>query len=507
MLDALVVENFKGFGDRQVVPLAPLTLIYGGNSAGKSSLIQALLLMRQSVARTDRIAPSREADLVVRGELVDLGSFDALVHRHERKRELTIGWSALIGRGMASSRSQGFTLAPDAVASSSLTFKRPADASQISHAASTLGDVRFVPIDARVRREVDRSLDRESFSSRDGDRLVADVAGTRRLLDIASIMVVRLGADDPDWIDRAYRDGFRLGEVISERGAQAVVSGSAGLPAQLVGFMTTADFVPLSGLHDEGPTESGELNELQEAGRLIQRWLSEATRASRNAIASVEYLGPFRKAPERLHILTGELARRSGNRGEYVVDLLARRPGLLVEVNRWFERLEIPYSLDVRAVSDRAVAGAIGEVHCLLLKDGRTGVEVAPTDVGFGIGQVLPVITQACLSERSTLCIEQPEIHLHPALQARLADLFAQRVMRPRTQFVLETHSEHLILRLQRLIRQGTLPADKVGVLYVGEGEDGQGRVTSLRLDERGEFRDEWPGGFFDERFDEIFGE
>jgi len=219
----------------------------------------------------------------------------------------------------------------------------------------------------------------------------------------------------------------------------------------------------------------------------------------------VSYLGPMRQAPERLHVLSGEPVRGSGSRGQHVVDLLARRPSVLRDVNQWFTKLEIPYDLDIRTVTDKAVAGAIGEVHCLLLRDRRTGVEVAPTDVGFGIGQVLPIVVESVISREGTLCIEQPEIHLHPALQAKLGELFADRVQKGHQQFVLETHSEHLILRLQRLVRRGTLRPDQLAVLHVGADPDGQGRIRHLRLGENGDFLDEWPNGFFDERFDELF--
>jgi len=90
-------------------------------------------------------------------------------------------------------------------------------------------------------------------------------------------------------------------------------------------------------------------------------------------------------------------------------------------------------------------------------------------------------------------------------LQTRLADLFVEMLDRDR-QVILETHSEHMILRLQRLVRRGRLSPDDVCVLHVSVDSDGQ-NVVRLRLNSRGEFIDEWPGGFFDERLEEIFGD
>jgi predicted ATPase len=125
--------------------------------------------------------------------------------------------------------------------------------------------------------------------------------------------------------------------------------------------------------------------------------------------------------------------------------------------------------------------------------------------VGFGISQVLPIIVQSMLSYGKTLLIEQPEIHLHPRLQSELATLFVESIKEPyRNEFVVETHSEHLILRLQRLIRQGTLQADDVSVLYVDRTPDGS-RCIPLRLDSKGGFIDRWPGGFFEESYHEMF--
>ena len=85
-------------------------------------------------------------------------------------------------------------------------------------------------------------------------------------------------------------------------------------------------------------------------------------------------------------------------------------------------------------------------------------VSVALPDVGFGISQLLPFIVQSLVSEEQIISIEQPEVHVHPKLQADLGDLLAEAIKEPRqNQFIIETHSEHLILRLQRLVRKSSL--------------------------------------------------
>ncbi|NQT93799.1 MAG: AAA family ATPase [Lentisphaerae bacterium] len=150
----------------------------------------------------------------------------------------------------------------------------------------------------------------------------------------------------------------------------------------------------------------------------------------------------------------------------------------------------------------------------VVLIDQRTNTEVSHRDVGIGISQVLPVLAAAFGSSRRIYAIEQPEIHLHPALQAELGDVFIESSLgEQQNRFVLETHSEHLILRILRRIRETSagkndatpaITPDDVALLYVEP--DGQGsRVLNLRADKRGRLMDRCPGGFFEEDFEELF--
>ena len=139
---------------------------------------------------------------------------------------------------------------------------------------------------------------------------------------------------------------------------------------------------------------------------------------------------------------------------------------------------------------------------------------VRTSDIGVGISQILPVVVAALDPGRPGItAIEQPELHLHPAMQVELGDLFAQPVDDGRV-FLIENHSEHLMLRLLRRIEEthrGELPEgkpalrpDQVSVVFL-EQVDGEVRATPLRIDETGEFIDRWPHGFFRERAAELF--
>lgn len=151
----------------------------------------------------------------------------------------------------------------------------------------------------------------------------------------------------------------------------------------------------------------------------------------------------------------------------------------------------------------------------IVLRDLRYDTTVSLQDVGVGISQILPILIHAYGESEKLIAIEQPEIHIHPALQAEIGDLFIESALgENKNTFVLETHSEHLILRILRRIRETTrgqlkegltpITKDDIAVLYVQPGEDGA-EVKELRVSEHGQFIDSWPNGFFEERFNEEF--
>jgi predicted ATPase len=133
-------------------------------------------------------------------------------------------------------------------------------------------------------------------------------------------------------------------------------------------------------------------------------------------------------------------------------------------------------------------------------------VLVSPRGVGYGIGQLLPVIVQSLLTRDGLILIEQPEVHLHPRLQAEVADLLVDTVTSGRAQLLVETHSEHLVLRLLRRVREGVLDPADLAILYVDLDDGGSAFVRRLGVDADGDLEDGWPGGFFDERLDEVLG-
>ncbi len=174
-------------------------------------------------------------------------------------------------------------------------------------------------------------------------------------------------------------------------------------------------------------------------------------------------------------------------------------------MNAWCDRLGLGYHVrlidpinpDIIIAGDFTVLGLLDVRH-------DPPVLVSPRAVGYGIGQVLPIIVQSLLARDSLLLVEQPEVHLHPRLQAALGDLFVETVADRGAQLLVETHSEHLVLRLLRRVREGRLAPEDLAVLYVELDDQGAAFVRRLEVDAEGDLVDGWPGSFFDERLDDV---
>ena len=147
-------------------------------------------------------------------------------------------------------------------------------------------------------------------------------------------------------------------------------------------------------------------------------------------------------------------------------------------------------------------------------RDEARNIELAPQDIGVGISQVLPVVVAALRHKTGFVMIEQPELHIHPAIQVALGDLFIEQIRNASDlTFILETHSEHLMLRLLRRIRETgentvpdskTLSPEELSVYFIEQGDEGIS-CHSIRVDRDGDFIDRWPKGFFNERVKELY--
>lgn len=215
----------------------------------------------------------------------------------------------------------------------------------------------------------------------------------------------------------------------------------------------------------------------------------------------MQYIAPVRALPERFYLKKGNMSKDITGQGEQIPELLINAPNLIKDLNEIFKMLNVEYVLRNASKTKNLKSN---QVFQLKLLDKKTNTIVNLKDLGQGIAQLLPIITRSLLSSSEVVLIEQPEIHIHPRLQAELGEVLNFLRKKKRNRFIIETHSEALILRLQKLIRNKELKPEDIAVIYV-EKDGGESICKELRLDENGDFLDAWPGGFFEEGYREMF--
>ena len=191
------------------------------------------------------------------------------------------------------------------------------------------------------------------------------------------------------------------------------------------------------------------------------------------------------------------------------------------EINIWLsdeDKLKSNYKVEITKVNfKKSIFSRYKLMKKLNFIDIRSNTYVHPMDMGLGISQVLPVLISTKMSKDSKIFLEQPELHLHPKVQAELADEFirSSKESENNNEFMIETHSEHLLLRIMRRMRHTAegkigkddvlaLTPDDVCLLYV-DSDDESTYIKELRLSKKGKLLDHWPGGFFEEGYRERF--
>jgi predicted ATPase len=290
------------------------------------------------------------------------------------------------------------------------------------------------------------------------------------------------------WLQRA-EDAYEVvckGYALKRtRGQPARISSPIkcyGFPEQAINRYQNADFLARLGL---------------EFTRLFER---------------VYYLGPLREHPKRQYRWAGAKPRDVGFKGELTTDALiasqqmgktvrrkGRRASQTVQeaVAEQLQRMGLVSQFRLREIAPKS------RIYEVQLRRTPDCPEVAFTDIGFGVSQVLPVITLCYyVPERSIVILEQPEIHLHPAVQMALADAIINAVKTRSIQVIIESHSEHFLLRLQRRIAEGVL-TPKDARLYFCELQGDESRLTPLQVDRGGNILN-YPPDFFGDPLQET---
>lgn len=564
-ITAIEIENFKGIGERVRVDLAPITLLFGANSAGKSTVLHALLYLRDVLERRNLDAITTP----VSGAALDLGGIRQFVYGRDLGRTIKIRVDMeLVGAelpDMAEGYPSEVTLSRDSGDMQDSLDQAQSRILQSIRAASVEIEVLWDEAEqAPVPFAYTIGLNGSDFFRLERDASKLKLAK----LDYLNSAVTRPYTEQEIKDNRIFLldlDDLTRGplEPIEEdRHEQLIRTVFAGIQFR--------DSPATAGLRNWLPEPRDPIPDFEKQGTLhlpevdwesfgywnnfhhplgrdiATSWAWEGTaflakliigpgQMVRDWLRNLRYVGPLRARPPRKGIPDAEL--NDWAEGLAAWKTLEQMPAeQFKEVSDWLsgkERLNTGYGLvrqrrvelDGDAL-DHVLAGrpTKAQFRALLKKAAprtqvslleiQAGLELAPSEVGVGLSQVLPVVVATLDSPKGLVSIEQPELHIHPAMQIALGDLFMEGALKKGTQFIVETHSEHLILRLLRRIREaGERQSDAadpdpkpedVAVIWVERTAEGV-QMTRLPIDSTGEFTTRWPRGFFEERAGELF--
>ena len=460
MFTRIAITNFKSWRDTEDIALAAVTGFFGTNSSGKTSLLQTLLLLKQTVASADRRQvlnlggdERSPISLGLARDVVHRGSFDAPM-------SFGFGWKPPKPVEPPDPRDPSKVL----FSANNIWFRTALTARARDGSSDAVGEVQLYV------EQFEYSL------GSTGVRMTTSKAPRHR--------------KDPEYELSATVDGDS-GYLTRFRGrgwALPPPGKCYGFPDEVFAYYQNAEFM-------------GDI-ELE-----LERQFRER----------LSYLGPLRSYPERQYTWQGSSPVDVGRAGERAVEALlasrsmgrrntrklnrlgraVRRITVEEHVAQWLHQLQLIAEFQVERIS------ADADIYRVLVRRFDAAEWVHLTDVGFGVSQVLPVLVLlAYVDEGSTVLLEQPEIHLHPAVQAGLADIIIEAATVRRVQVIVESHSEHLLKRLQRRVAERNLTPDDVA-LYFCENDHGASRIDGLELNVFGEIHN-WPEDFFGDRFGET---
>lgn len=290
-----------------------------------------------------------------------------------------------------------------------------------------------------------------------------------------------------------------IGTVVIDktRGKKGAYSGSATSSQETIRYtpLKKSKFYDMS----QSPRVSGIMSYKSDLSYNLSRLLSYVTRSIEIEISNIIYLGPLREEPASLYSSASERPQDVGTSGEDAAAVLwvgrgeKKQIELRRKVEKWMSEFEIAKNIKLHK---------LGTFFQVLLTDWHTGVRSNLTEVGFGASQLLPVIIAGYYAPGNSLIIaEQPEIHLHPKAQTLLADLFID-ISKENKSILIETHSEHLLMRLQRRIADGSIEKDTVAIYYCEPTSRGTS-VRRIKIDKYGQLGANIPEGFFEESYSE----
>ena len=567
------LSNFKGFKELQSVNLKPLTVICGTNNSGKSSLIQSLLLMKQSNPTKNLPNTYGQLPLTFNGSYVQLGSFLDVVYNHSNDEEIVLKWKVEnekikpwlgfhirdysinseltvkikniknieIEKSLAQIEVNNF-LFKDLNTNFSLELVRKNDGKyKIKLRNISVKDIIVQWIYRNYKYRYHRAFD-----------YISKIQEFLKYLEDKNIKLFQDGILEEECFDDAqvtFQGIFPTQILINnfpQQSSSILKSIREKLPSMVRGnkvsgyleklidtilshlelIITSINFDKQQPQKDKYldidlslSKENQNLSISNDVSLLDYYFSYRATVTFLREIWSgFRYIGPIREAPKRFYPFNDLRIIDIGINGENMPLVLAveketivpkyyrciykkksiekyelrDKDKLIDSVNWWLsDFMKLP---PIHSINE--LSGIINQV-----KVDSLGIKLDLTDVGFGVSQILPIIVECLrMAEGETIILEQPEIHLHPSLQSKLADFFICMAKSGKN-LVVETHSEHFIYRLCLRIAQeeSNDTRNLINILFVSCDEENKSSIAKpIEINKYGEIEN-WPVGFFDE--------
>ncbi|WP_136800020.1 AAA family ATPase [Desulfosediminicola ganghwensis] len=439
MITRINLRNFKAF-ERSSLRLKPITILLGPNNSGKSSVLASLRMLSQTLESYDTNVP-----LLLNGNMGDFGTYKDVVFNNNTRRHFEITLSLKSSGGRAATGVRRFARKGDRIRVN-LKYKYRSSIREV-----ILKEIKFF----RNGIEIFHS----HYSDDSEKHIIQKIKKTEIPINIRSFLSNNL---------------------------------------RLFHFLPRALFVPTP-TEDDNSLRASIIRDTRSTLRNLPYYLDEVN----HILTGMEYIGAMRVPPSRSYMFSGERNRRVGSNGENAPNILmmdALRKGsksrdIKNQVVEWLNRAGIASDIKIVNISDRYY-----ELH---IQNPVTREYQNFSDVGYGNSQIIPILVAGFnLDPNSVLMVEEPEIHLHPKAQAELGNFFLS-LYSQNIQSIIETHSEHLIVRIQQHIAEGLISPEDIAIHYVYPKNNAK-FIKTIPIDENGIFTEEWPEGFFPIRLEEA---
>ncbi|MFC1585744.1 DUF3696 domain-containing protein [Fibrobacterota bacterium] len=532
MLCSISIENFKGISDLITIPIRPITLLFGANSAGKSTVIQAIHYFRELLLNKNVDADRTDLG----GEFLDLGGFYSMVNSHDLSKEIKIKLEFEVNDD---------SLEPFEGA----IYNSTKSIDPINEFLS----VKTAYVELTVAHDGKHPIIKFYSVGLNGNLIgtlgwFGDYVGIHEL-NLSHTLFDNMAESKINEEDIEGSNEEKKNEAFSKYFSTYIEQDGRDI-TEPVFFENLKSIIPpedelLIIKAQESDDDSTYGNEY--VSHLISRLFVRPADILREFLFDLKYIGPVREIPPRNYAPFNSPEMSGWSNGFEAWDLLHRKGSEFVQKcsAALTDIVKLGYSLtfteyihlykndlaykniellsrnledwEENDINNRILTPLKAKQPFLkiVVKDEVKNIDVELPEIGVGVSQAVPVVVAVLDNETKFLAIEQPELHLHPAVQCNLADVFIKEANKSSNKiFLIELHSEHFILRLLKRIRECNvklppdnhliITPDKVAVIHVEKREDDT-VIKELSINKDGEFEDEWPGGFFEERTKEWF--